>query len=101
MRVSYLKENSGISYRSVLNLIRNAINCGWSHDDRQAIVQEMWNEIRELCVNLLDDAVLIGNHKEVKFYVIKIQNFSSYKGNAEELHNLMETWKEISIQLTF
>ncbi|KZS11338.1 F-box only protein 47 [Daphnia magna] len=68
-------------YRSVLNLIRNAINCGWSHDDRQAIVQEMWNEIRELCVNLLDDAVLIGN--------------------AEELHNLMETWKEISIQLTF
>ncbi|KAK4011620.1 hypothetical protein OUZ56_020737 [Daphnia magna] len=74
-------ENSGISYRSVLNLIRNAINCGWSHDDRQAIVQEMWNEIRELCVNLLDDAVLIGN--------------------AEELHNLMETWKEISIQLTF
>lgn len=61
-----MKGDSGMSYRSVLNLIRNAINCGWSHDDRHAIVQEMWSEIRELCVNLLDDAALIGINNDEK-----------------------------------
>nr|CAH0101723.1 unnamed protein product [Daphnia galeata] len=71
----------GFSYRSVFNLIRNAINCGWGTEDRQTIVQELWSDIRDMSVNLLDDAVMIGN--------------------AKDLHSLMETWKEICIHLTF
>ncbi len=49
-----------ITNRSVLNLIRNAINCGWSQEDRKVIIQETWSEIRELSVTMLDEAILIG-----------------------------------------
>ncbi|XP_046646984.1 uncharacterized protein LOC124337021 [Daphnia pulicaria] len=74
-------DNVGFHYRSVFNLIRNAINCGWGTDERRTMVQELWSDIREMCSTLLDDAVMIGN--------------------AKDLHSLMETWKEICIHLTF
>lgn len=58
--LTYLKDNVGFNYRSVFNLIRNAINCGWGSDERRTMVQELWSDIREMCSTLLDDAVMIG-----------------------------------------
>lgn len=91
-----------ISNRSVLNLIRNAINCGWSHEDRHSIVEELWDEIRELAVNLLDEARIIGDTHFQSFQnLLKSVATCGFAGNTEDLHNLMETWKEICVQLTF
>jgi len=56
----YLKDDFGFNYRSVFNLIRNAINSGWGTEDRRIVVQELWSDIREMCATLLDDAVIIG-----------------------------------------
>lgn len=56
----------------MFNLIRNAINCGWGTEDRQTIVQELWSDIRDMSVNLLDDAVMIGKHK-ARFVLKKLQ----------------------------
>lgn len=60
-----------ITNRSVLNLIRNAINCGWSQEDRKVIVQETWSEIRELSVTMLDEAILIGTTLIPEFFFFK------------------------------
>ena len=67
------------------------------------MVQELWSDIRDMSVNLLDDAVMIGKHKAsfvLKEASTKIFFFFS-QGNAKDLHSLMETWKEICIRLTF
>lgn len=44
----------------MLNFIRNAINCGWTLDDRNTIIEEIWNEIREMAGTLLEEARLMG-----------------------------------------
>ena len=50
------------------------------------MVQELWSDIRDMSVNLLDDAVMIGKHKAsfvLKEASTKIFLFFSLKGTLK------------------
>ena len=87
----YLKDVLGFSYRSLFNLIRNAINCGWSTEDKQTLVQELWSDIREYSETLLELAIENGKH-----IVKKITNLNlsfSFFLLKEILKSCIISWK--------
>lgn len=56
-----------LSSMTLLTFIRDAVNAGWSHDDRLVIIRETWSEIKEISGNLLDEAILVGKFSKLNF----------------------------------